>query len=240
MEKLDGSILTTLQRAQRFIENHAEALGAIAASGTRRRFDDAIATISQATIDQEATKRLAMAATAKQRVLRNTLMLGHMRPIAAIAAADLRDAVECKALQVPPARTTSRHMIIAARAMADAAEPHVAVFVDGGLGVDFIAQLRAAADALDAALVERGHLVTELVGATARIKTTVSRARELLRVLDSLIQPLLAGDPSALVEWKSARQFEGRVTGAPETLTDTAVIQPPVLIATTRPVAVPA
>ena len=237
MEKLDGTILSTLQRAQRFIQNHEGTLGAVASSGTRRRFDDAIATIEQATVDQEAAKRLAMAGTARQRVARNTLMLGHIRPIAAIARAELRGEVELPALQAPPARTTARQLIIAARAMADAAEPHATAFVDAGLPADFIDRLRSAADALEIALADRGHRVTELIGATARIKTTTLRARELLRVLDSLIEPLLAADPSMLAQWRTAAQFSGRVVGTPATLADTAVtstyLQPPVLTSAT-------
>src|SRR6185437_6998221 len=127
----------------------------VASSGTMRRFDDMIAAIERATVAQESKKRLARAASARQRVLRNALRLLHMRPIASIAFAELRQTTEVNALQMPPAGTTSRQLIIVARAMAEAAEPHVGVFVEMGLSDDFIARLGAAASALEGCLVDR-------------------------------------------------------------------------------------
>ena len=162
MQKLDETVLTALERAERFIQNHADTLGAVASSGTMRRFADMILAIERATVDQESSRRLARAASARHRVLRNALRLVQMRPIATIAFAELRHTTEVNALQMPPDGTTSRELIIAARAMADAGEPHVALFVEMGLPTDCLARLRAAADALETCLADRSHIASSM------------------------------------------------------------------------------
>jgi hypothetical protein len=80
-------------------------------------------------------------------VLRNALELNHMRPIASVAATQLKQAPEFTALRLPPANSTVRQLID--RRESAAALKYAAIFTDAGLPGDFLAQLKDAAGAFN-------------------------------------------------------------------------------------------
>ena len=113
MQSTHSTVLNTLQRVQRFMDTSADALGTLNTSGYRRILDDVVTTLSSHAVNQAASKRVGSGETAKQRVLRNALKLNHMRPIAAVAAAQLKQVPEFVALKMAPAKSTSRQLIAA-------------------------------------------------------------------------------------------------------------------------------
>jgi hypothetical protein len=200
-------VLNALQRVQRFMGTNDPSLGTLNASGYRRILDDVTAALSEHAVTQAASRRVGKGETAKQRVLRNALRLNHMRPISMIAAAQLKQVPEFTALQMPSSNSTSRRLIAAAGAMATAAETYATTFSDAGLPIDFLKQLRGAADALNSSIANRGATATAQSGATAGLKAQTSRGRETIKVLDSLVEPLLAGDAVLLAQWKAAKRI---------------------------------
>jgi hypothetical protein len=64
-----------------------------------------------------------------------------MRPIAMIAAAQLKQGPEFSALRMPPANVTSRRLIAAAGAMVAAATNYASAFTSAGMRADFLEQL---------------------------------------------------------------------------------------------------
>jgi len=84
-------------------------------------------------------------ATQKQYAMRVVLLEDYMAPVARIAEADLPDTPELRALRKPQGKLSTENLAKAAVGMADAAEPHAAVFIAAGLAQDFVAQLRQAA-----------------------------------------------------------------------------------------------
>ncbi len=159
MQSNQAAVLNTLVRVQRFLDVNKDALGTINDSGYRAALDDVVGTLSDHAVSQTSSKRAGAAQVAKERVLRNTLKLNHMRPIASIAAAQLRQVPELVALKMPPANSTSRSLINAAGAMAAAASTYRKTFVVAGLPADFAAQLGAAASALADSIASRGALL---------------------------------------------------------------------------------
>ena len=226
MQSTHSVVLNTLQRVQRFMDNNADALGTLNASGYRRILDDVVTTLSSHAVNQAASKRIGSGETAKQRVLRNALKVNHMRPIATVAAAQLKQVPEFVAFKMPPANSTSRQLIAAAGAMAAAAAAYEKTFIDAGVPEDFVAELRAAADALDASVTNRGTTSTLQSGATAGLRAESSRGREAVRVLDSLIEPQIAGNTVLLVQWKTAKRFGGKTAPLSITTVDAAAKGP--------------
>jgi len=226
MQSQHTVVLNTLQGVQRFMDTNVGALGTLNTSGYRKILDEVVDTLGGHAVNQATSKRVGSGETARQRVLRNALKLNHMRPIAAVAAAQLKQVPEFTALKMPPTNSTSRQLIAAAGAMGAAAANYSKTFVDAGLAPDFLAQLRAAAAALEASITNRGTTQTLQTSATAGLRAEAMRGRETVRVLDSLIEPKIAGDTVLLVQWKAARRFIGKAVPIASTSIDAAATPP--------------
>lgn len=222
MQSTHTAVLNTLTRVQRFLDTNGPTLGSINQSGYRAILDDVVTTLSAHAVTQTTTKRMSAAVVAKERVLRNALKLNHMRPIVAVAAAQLRQVPEFLALKMPPITSTSRALVAWSGAMSNAASAYTKTFVDAGLPADFLAQLQAASDALNTALTARGATKAAQRGASAGLDAEASRGRQAVKVLDSLVEPLIAGNVSLLSQWKSAKRFAGRTTTVTDTSLDAA------------------
>jgi hypothetical protein len=222
MQATHITVLGTLQRVQRFMDSNAETLGEINTSGYRHILDDVVDTLSNHAVAQSASKRMGSGETAKQRVLRSSLKLNSMRPIAAVAAGQLKNVPEFAALKMPKSNATSARLIADAGAMHTAAKVYEQTFIDAGLPADFLDQLSTTADALNTSVTNRGSTAGSQVGATQGLKAESQRGRDAVKVLDALIEPKLAGNTVLLVQWNSAKKFAGKSTVVATTTTDAA------------------
>jgi len=207
MRTADGTVLTTLTQARAFIDNHLPQLGTLESAGYRQRLSETIDALSQHAVDQATADRVGDAQLARQRALLAALRLNHMRPIASIAAARLRDIPEFSAFRMPLHRARTTHYVIAAGAMAKMARQYTQTFIDAGLAPDFIEQLEAAAESLRQCVVDRETTGTKRSAATAGLRLEASRGRKVLRVLSSLIEPTLKDDDALLAAWRTARHI---------------------------------
>ncbi len=222
MQSTHATILNTLTRVQRFLDLNGPTLGNINDSGYRAVLDDVVTTLSAHAITQTTSKRVGAAETAKERVLRNALKLNHMRPIATVAAAQLRQVPEFLALKMPPITSTSRALIAWAGAMGAAASTYSKTFVDAGLSESFLTDMQTAAATLNTAITSRGATQSTLRGASAGLDAEAQRGRQAVKVLDALVEPLIAGNISLLSQWKSAKRIGGRTTVVSDTSLDAA------------------
>ena len=224
MQSKHAIVLGTLLRVQRFMDTNAEVLGPVNTSGYRHVLDDTVTALQDHAVNQSASQQIGQGETAKQRALRSALRQNHMRPIATIALAELRQVPEFVSLRNPAPNLTAHKLVAAAGAMAVAARSYQSTFINGGLPADFLDQLKAAADAVTQSLTDRGTSTTTQAAATAGLATMASRGRAAVRVLDSLIQPQLAGNAVLLTQWKSAKRFVGRTSPVPATTFEAAAI----------------
>jgi hypothetical protein len=224
--------LNTLSRVQRFLDQNGPTLGDINASGYRKILDDVVGKLSAHAADQTTTKRAAAAEAAKERVLRNALKLNHMRPVATVANAQLRQVPDFVALKMPPRNATSRTLISWAAAMKTAAGEYSDAFIGAGLPADFLDQLQAAADALGNSLTNRTSNGAAQRGATIGLDAEATRGRQAVKVLDSLVEPLIQGNLALLGQWTAARRFGGKVSAPTSTSIDAAARGPTTSVAT--------
>ncbi len=222
MQAKHSMVLNTLQRVQRFMDANANALGTLNSSKYRKILDDAAASLSEHAVNQSASKRLGSGETAKQRVLQSALKVNHLRPIAAVAAAELKQIPEFLAFTMPPANGSSQQLIASAGGMAKAAALYVTTFTGSGLDPDFLVQLHAAADELNTSVANRGATKTIQNGATAGLDAEEAKGRKAVKVLNTLIEPKLAGDAVRLVQWQTAKRFAGKSTVVTGTSVDAA------------------
>jgi hypothetical protein len=226
MQSDHAAVLNTLTRVQRFLDANGDTLGTINQSGSRQILDDVVTTLSSHAVNQTSSKRTGAAQVAKERVLRNALKLNQMRPIATIAAAQLRQVPEFTALKMPPANSTSRALIAWAGAMSDAALVYDKTFIAAGVPADFITRLHDAANALSDAMANRGATKSAQSGATAGLSAETARGRQAVKVLDSLVEPQLAGNIALLAQWKAAKRIGGKTVPVAGTTIDAAAKGP--------------
>ena len=171
----------TLTRVQRFLDDHADVVGDVNTSEFRGVLNESVDKLASHAADQTSSIRAAAAETGQERVLRSKLKLNHMRPIAAVARAKLRQVPELLALVMPPADTVSRELIACAGAMSSAAALYKETFVVAGLPKDFLTKLDAAASALEDILATRGATRSAQAGATSGLGAEASRGRQPIR-----------------------------------------------------------
>ncbi len=245
MKASHASTLNTLTRVQRFLDQNGPTLGDINQSGYRKILDDVVDKLSGHAADQTTTKRAAAAEAAKERVLRNALKLNHMRPIATVANAQLRQVPDFVALKMPAKTATSRTLIAWAAAMKAAAGEYASAFVGAGLPADFLDQLQSAADALSNSLTSRTSNGAAQRGATIGLDAEATRGRQAVKVLDSLVEPLIQGNLALLGQWTAAKRFGGKASAPTSTSIDAAARGPATSVSTAsgesanHPVAVP-
>ena len=233
MKAFHAATLNTLTRVQRFLDLNGSSLGDINASGYRKILDDVVDKLGVHAADQTTTKRTAAAEAAKERVLRNALKLNHMRPIATVASAQLRQVPDFAALKMPPKNATSRTLITYAAAMKTAAGEYADAFVGAGLPADFLDELQGAADALSNSLTSRTSNGAAQRGATVGLDAEATRGRQAVKVLDSLVEPLIQGNLALLAQWTAAKRFGGKASAPTSTSIDAAAKGPTIPLPTT-------
>jgi hypothetical protein len=207
MRYQQNAVLTSLSRAQQFITDNSERLSAINPTAVKELNDVAeeLATLS---VTQESGTRGSKGETARNQSLRTVLRQKHMAPIAAVAKYKLQSVPEFVAMTLPPVTVSAQSLVAAATAMADAAAPHAQTFIDSGLAATFVDDLRSAAKAVSASIVERGNLQGRRNGATAGLAATEKRGRAILRVLHTLLLAQIGDDPQLRRQWVTAKTVQ--------------------------------
>lgn len=77
---------------------------------------------------------------------------------------------------------------------------------------NFLAQLRAAADGVQASLDTRSAKVVAGAGATTKVKAMASQGRRAVAALDSLVSHLILGDERLEREWRAAKRVRRQGT----------------------------
>lgn len=202
-----NAVLTSLLRAQQFFSNNSSKLSGLNPSA-RKELDDVVDELSSLAVAQEGGKHGSIGETARNHALRLALRQNHLVPIAVMARYKLQSVPEFTALTLPPAKISAENLVASANSIADAATPHAQTFIDAGLSVTFLDDLRLAAQALSDSIVERGNLQGRRLGATAGLAAAEKRGRAMLRVLDALVLTQIGDDAQLHREWTTARAVQ--------------------------------
>jgi hypothetical protein len=201
-----------LRRVQQFLDEPAAKLSVVNATAARKELDQLVNDMGVNESTQAINTLNVKSQTATLAVLRRDLVNNHMRPIATIAAAHLRDVPGFKALRMPSKDLKVAVLVQDATAMAEAARAYQQVFVENGRPADFADTLVAAAAAVRASIDVRAKSITSRAGARNALKAIASRAHLVLRLIDAQVQNALADDPKALAGWESAKRIgKGKV-----------------------------
>lgn len=239
MNQKDAYVRDTLVNVRQFLDTNAVTMGPVNGSGARRALDDALAALADSAVAQGEHRIRSTGETKKQRSLRRSLRKRYLRPIAEVAAASLSDVPEIATLRLPSDRFVGSDLVDAANAMANAAEPHIAVFIAAGLKRDFLDGLRAMTEAIRTSLGGRTEHLIKRRGATIALRRGAASGRTALRLLDAVIEQHLADNTQLLTEWKAVKRIRKKsgTAHAPTSSTTATVVitgrgedrRPPVL-----------
>ena len=199
----------TGRRVQGFLDAQAAIVGTAVPPSVRAQLDAAVAQLTTYSVEQETTDGSAQSHTALQEEYRKDLYVRFVRPIARITKRVLVSisADERMALVMTADDTRLPSVVTKVTALADAAEKYQPVFVDNGMPSDFIAQVRAAIAQLTTSIDTRDRHVARRGGATAALAAADRNFKELLAQIDSVLLPVLRGNPAVLAEWTAAKHI---------------------------------
>ena len=215
-----------LRRVQRYLDDAGAKLAAVNATAARKELDGIV---EEMAINEAAEGNSVLSAkgyVAKLKVLRADLWNHHMRPVATIAAAHLRDVPEFTVLRMPLHRVKSAALVQSAITMAEAARAHSQVFVRNGRPEEFADALVAAAAAVRRAIDARGKSISTKASARSGLKVAGARAQVVLNLLDAQVKSALVDDPKGLAGWNSAKRIGRGRTSTMESVSPAAQGQP--------------
>lgn len=209
METRQGSTLQSLRTVDKFLDEHAAALGDVINSGVRKELTEIISELTGHIGAQTSGGMESYGATRKQRALRAALLRDQMAPIATVARARLRHVPELAAFKMPRGRPTTERLASVAYGMAKEAAKHADVFTEAGLSTSFVANLTSAADALVDSLSGRTNTVARRRGATRDLKEKLTAGRKVVAILNAMIKrELKTNEPGLLDAWNVARRVK--------------------------------
>jgi hypothetical protein len=157
--------------------------------------------------EQDASVRAFRGASQDAQRLSRKLLREFVRPVARMGKLLFpADAALRAELKVPKAPISYQVLIAVAEGIATRVEVHKAKFVEAGFAEDFIDKMRATSKALDTALKEKAGHVSRRAGATSGLVLEFRRSREMVRMFDDMVVPLLEGTPR-LAAWKAVSRF---------------------------------
>lgn len=211
MHQQQQRTLDALRRTQDFLDAHADSVGSLKESEGRKQLDDAVMSLAAHT-DQQGAMDLAMAGqVSQQNALALDLRAKHMTPIATFSRAKLRGVPDFAALTKSGTGLQPKPLIRAARAMATAALPHADAFTRAGFPADTVAQLGAAATALEDAMTQRANAKVNRVLATKGIHVELAQGREAVAMLSAVVSKMLHGETTLLAGWRVAKRITAKV-----------------------------
>jgi hypothetical protein len=210
-----AQVLAGIQAAQGFLDSNRDALGEITSGLARKAFDDVANTLSSLADKQGEHNTRSAGELKEERRLAQALRLGQMHLVVRVARLRVPAAAQLDAVRLPRSRSNSTLLVSAARSMANAVEPFKQLLVEGGLPVDFMEQLRGAANALAASVGTKADHLSKRVGATDGIESEVREARGQLNLMDALVRGRLPETSSLLTEWRRlAKRIRSAATRA--------------------------
>ena len=208
MRTSQGSEATSLRAVDAFIDRNTTDLGNVVTTGARLKLKANITRLSSHASDQTGSTFEYRSSSINKDSLRRALMRDHMAPIASIAKAELPLTPEVAPLRMPRGRPTNAKLAVAAEGMAKAAAPYASLFIDHGMPADFLDQLNAAAEALNASLADHTDIRARRRTATAGVQATIASGRRLVNILDKYVKTALKDNPVLLEGWNNVKRVD--------------------------------
>ncbi|MBC7894864.1 MAG: hypothetical protein H7066_05605 [Cytophagaceae bacterium] len=157
--------------------------------------------------EQDASTRAFRGAAQEAKKLSRKLQHEFVRPVVRMAKLlSPADPTLRSQLKLPRGSISYQALIAITMGVADRVEEHKAKFVAAGFAEDFVDKMRSTAEALNKALEGKAARNGRRAGATSGLVLEFARSREMVRMLDDMVAPLLEGT-QRLAAWKAVSRF---------------------------------
>ncbi len=222
---MQKQLYESLARVQAFIEAHP-ARGPLRYGTAAVRLDEALRLARRCAGEQVSGPSLGRGEVRRQRQLMLRLRDRFVRPIVAIARAEVEPRSDVRlaaTFRMPPFRLSVTRMLAWCDGMMMSAKEFEAVLVEHGMPSDFLERFGELRDELARTADVRANLTGTQVGAQEGLKWQLRRARLAVSQLDAVVRVEYAGDEAVLAEWRAAKRVR-QLPSARRTVTATAVM----------------
>ncbi len=216
MDSIQKKRLQVFRRVRDFLKPMAEE------PTIRASFAELESVIERMTAEatrQDIHERQAKIGTDQVAVLARALRLDLLRPVLQLVKSVVPDVTTSElpasaSLTLPKAKDR-QGLITAATGLYETAKPYEAKLTAAGLPKDHLARLLAGSVALREAIDARAQNMLQRGAAVSTAQSEGQRAGRLLRLIDSLVQPLTRGDAGKVRAWGAAKRlgYGGSVIG---------------------------
>lgn len=207
MKQMQKQVIESFVRVRAFVQAHPVS-GPLSYAGAVATLDDAIRRIREHAGAQVSGRELGRGEVRRQREQVQQLFDRHMRPIVAVALAQVGPGSDVRipaALRMPSKAVGVTRILQAADGMIEAARPFEATFIAAGLPADFLARFAEARNALEAMLGGRAAHVTAHIAARAGLAVQVRRGRRAVAQIDAVVRATFE-DEMTLTAWRNAKR----------------------------------
>lgn len=195
-------VLQWARRVRDFLVGHVLKSEVAELTNLRQELDDAIGQLTANVAAQEAITKQSRVQTTEIRRLRTALRDGHLKPIVRMSRTMKLQINGTDITFVLPAfQADSERLAAAGDAMVTALKEVGPQFIARGFASNLAEQLSNTTKALRDAVDQRAAQVSQRTGVTAAIERDGTRLVQLVRVIDTLVRPVISTDPERLAAW---------------------------------------
>ena len=208
MDTKQKRAIESFLRVQAFLVSHP-APAPFDFSIGKAELDSVIDELAAQSLVQAAGRRNSRQETQRLKRAIEVLRLHHIRPIVRIARATMRNKTGVQAaMKTPRGNMPVVKLLQEARAIRVVAEQNAPVFLQKGRPQDFLAQLDAAIAAVRQSFVARTEQLNASVAANDGISQEVSRGRQAVAMLDSVVTVAFENNDAVLREWEITKRAQ--------------------------------
>ena len=204
MDRQQTQVLQWGRRVRDFAMQYDVKSEVAALSTLRHELDDALEQLTAGAAAQDAITKQSLVQTSEIRRLRSVLRDTHLKPIVLMSRTMKLEINGSEITFVlPHFRINNERLAAAADAMVTSLETVGPLFVARGFAPNFVEQLGKASKALRAAIDQRAGQKARRSGTTAAMERDSTRVVQLVRVIDTLVRPVIRTDPELLAAWET-------------------------------------
>lgn len=205
MRKRERKVVQTFRQVSSFVWAERQALPTFVVERLLPQLRRTIDRLDELAVEQELGMRLQMQTTQRQEALAHTLRNQFVLPLAQLAR-QLSPGL-ASALRAPHKRIPRWRLVRTAQSMATVAERNSGALASH-FGKTFLREMRAAAVALDRAIVARDGPIRRHITARAAVEAELRAGRRTVRHMDALMLATLSTNDVLAATWQKVKQYE--------------------------------
>ena len=203
MNKIQALVLQWARRVRDFLAEHEIKSDLAELTSLRLELEQTLGLLTADAAAQEAITKQSLVQTTEIKRLRRALRDGHIKPIVQMSRTMELEINGSRITFVSPSlKSNSERLAAVGDAMVTALSDLGPQFIARGFVPNFVEQLSTATKALRDAVDQRAAQVARRTGTTAAMVGHETRIIQLVRVIDTLVRPVIHNDPELLATWQ--------------------------------------